>query len=187
MAETVTTFCRICEALCGLRVTVEGGKIQQIDPDPEHVATDGFACVKGLKQHRLYDSPDRVRFPMKRVGRDWQRVSWEQALAEIGAKLKALLGVSGPDAIAMYVGTAAGFSILHPIFAPGARQVRALFVTGGNPLITMPNAARLRDALAELELLVVLDIFRNETASLAHYVLPCTSPFERADLPFIFR
>jgi anaerobic selenocysteine-containing dehydrogenase len=446
MRETVTTFCRICEALCGLRVTRDGGKVIAIEPDPSHVATEGFACVKGLKQHRLYDSPDRVRFPMKRVGDEWQRISWPQALAEIGAKLRSLVGERGADAIAMYVGTAAGFSVLHPIFAqgfmtglgargmyssatqdcsskfavarhvygfpftqpfpdvdrtqclivvganpvvskwsflqvsnpakrlkeierrggrvyvvdprrtetakvagehvfirpgtdvffylaflneliatggvdrdrvtrfmtgfedvarlvaawpaerteavtgipaatlrgmvaayraadgaalysstgvnmggrgvlafwlqevinavsgnldraggtlvgrglidfarfgvrtgsllrtdrsrigdfpsvndafpggvladeiltPGDRQVRALFVTGGNPLITMPNAGRLRDALSALELLVVLDIFRNETASLAHYVLPCTSPFERADLPFIF-
>jgi len=51
MAETVTTFCRICEALCGLEVTVKGGRIRSIAPDPAHVATDGFASVKGLKQH----------------------------------------------------------------------------------------------------------------------------------------
>src|SRR5689334_13681299 len=116
---TVTTFCRICEALCGLEVTVEDGTIRRIDPDPTHVATAGFACVKGLKQHRLYDSPDRVRFPMKRVGDEWRRLSWDEALGEIGAKLRALLGARGADAIAMYVGTAAGFSILHPIFAQG--------------------------------------------------------------------
>ena len=69
MAETVTTFCRICEALCGLDVTVEGGTIQRHRPRPASTSRrDGFACVKGLKQHRLYDSPDRLRFPMKRVG-----------------------------------------------------------------------------------------------------------------------
>jgi anaerobic selenocysteine-containing dehydrogenase len=64
--------------------------------------------------------------------------------------------------------------------------VRALFVTGGNPLITMANAGRLREAFEKLELLVTLDIFRNETGSVAHYVLPCTSPLERPDLPFVF-
>jgi len=64
--------------------------------------------------------------------------------------------------------------------------VRALFVTGGNPLITMANAGRLRDAFGKLELLVTLDLFRNETGSVAHYVLPCTSPLERPDLPFVF-
>ena len=68
MAETVTTFCRICESLCGLEVTVEDGAITRIRPDDEHVATAGFACIKGVKQHRLYASPDRLRFPMRRTG-----------------------------------------------------------------------------------------------------------------------
>jgi anaerobic selenocysteine-containing dehydrogenase len=61
-----------------------------------------------------------------------------------------------------------------------------LFVTGGNPLLTMPNGGRLREAFEALELLVVLDVLPGETASLAHYVLPCTSPFQRPDLLFIF-
>ena len=444
--ETRTTFCRICEALCGLEVDVVDGAVVDIRPDPHHVATGGFACPKGLKQHRILGSPDRLRYPLKRVGDRFERVSWEQALSEIGAKVRALVAERDPDTVAMYVGTAAGFSILHPIFAqgfmdgvgsqsmyasatqdcankfavathvygfpftqpfpdvertrcliivganpvvskwsflqvpnparhlkdisarggkvyvvdprrtetakvadahvfirpnsdvffylsflheliaqggvdrervdrfmtgfedvatlaaawppertaavtgieravlcemvetyrtadgaalysstgvnmggngslafwlqevinavagnldrrggvlvghgifdfarfskkhgvltktrtsrlgnftavndafpggmladeiltPGARQVRALFVTGGNPLITMPNADRLRDAFEDLELLVVLDIFLNETASLAHYVLPTTAPLQRPDLPFLF-
>ena len=79
-----------------------------------------------------------------------------------------------------------GGLLADEILTPGENQVRALFVTGGNPLITMPNASRLREALGQLELLVTLDLFKNETGSLAHYVLPCTSPLERPDLPFIF-
>jgi len=72
------------------------------------------------------------------------------------------------------------------ILTEGKGQLRGLFVTGGNPLITMANAQRLRGAFSKLELLVCLDIHESETASLAHYVLPCTSPFQRPDLPFIF-
>jgi formate dehydrogenase len=79
-----------------------------------------------------------------------------------------------------------GGLLADEILTPGEKQVRALFVTGGNPLITMPNAGRLRRALQDLELLVVLDILPTETASLAHYVLPCTSPLQRPDLPFLF-
>jgi formate dehydrogenase len=72
------------------------------------------------------------------------------------------------------------------ILTPGDKQLRALFVTGGNPLITMPNSNRLREAFSKLELLVTLDILPNETGALAHYMLPCTTPLERPDLPFIF-
>ncbi len=446
MLETKTTFCRICEALCGLQVDVEDNRVVAVRADDDHVATQGFGCTKGLKQHRLYDSPDRLLYPMKRVGDGFERTSWQDSITSIGSEVARIRGRYGPDAIAMYVGTAAGFSSLHPIFAqgfmtglgsksmyssatqdcankfavarevygfpftqpfpdithteclivvganpvvskwsflqvsnpakhlkeiearggriffvdprrtesakiagehvfirpgtdvffylgflnallaadgvdrervarhmtglaeierlaapwtperteevtripaatlremvavyraakgaaiysstgvnmggngalafwlqevinaisgnldrrggtlvghgiidfprfgvkngvlmrsdrsrigdlpavndafpggvladeiltPGDRQVRALFVTGGNPLITMANSGRLRRAFEKLELLVVLDIFLNETASLAHYALPATSPFERADLPFIF-
>jgi len=79
-----------------------------------------------------------------------------------------------------------GGMLADEILTPGPRQVRALFVTGGNPLITMPNAARLRDAFRDLELLVCVDVFLNETASLADYVLPATAPLQRPDLPFVF-
>lgn len=118
MSETHSTFCRICEASCGLEVTVEEGRVTQVRPDAEHVATRGYACVKGLKQHRMFDTPDRLRFPLKRVEGRYVRVSWTQAIAEIGAKVRALREVH-PNSIGMYVGTAAGFSVLHPVFAQG--------------------------------------------------------------------
>ena len=121
MTETHHTFCRICEALCGLEVTTEGDRIVQIRPDRAHVATEGYGCVKGLKQHKMYDSPDRLQYPLKRVGKRFERVSWEQATSEIGAKVKALRAIH-PDRVAMYVGTAAGFGVLHPIFAAGFMQ-----------------------------------------------------------------
>jgi formate dehydrogenase len=119
MPETHITFCRICEALCGLEVMVEDGEIREIRPDARHVATEGFACFKGLKQHRLYASPDRLKHPQKRVGGSWQRVSWEETLSEIGATVRRICEQHRPDAIAMYVGTAAGFGVLHPVFAQG--------------------------------------------------------------------
>lgn len=113
------SFCRICESLCGLEITLKGDEVVSILPDKEHVATRGFACPKGLKQHKMYDSPDRLLYPMKRDGKDWGRVSWDQAYKEIGEKVAQLRKEHGPDSIAMYVGTAAGFSALHPVFAQG--------------------------------------------------------------------
>jgi formate dehydrogenase len=118
MAQTTHTFCRICEALCGLEVDVEGGTVVDIRPDAEHVATAGFACPKGLKQHRILASPDRLLHPLERSGDEFRRVTWDRALEQIGTKVRELVA-DDPDSVAMYVGTAAGFSILHPIFAQG--------------------------------------------------------------------
>ncbi|MEM6290524.1 MAG: molybdopterin-dependent oxidoreductase [Myxococcota bacterium] len=114
------TFCRICEASCGLRVDVDDGRVTRIRPDAEHVGTSGFACTKGLHQHELYDSPDRLRHPMKRADDgSVASVSWRTAMDDIGRRVAEIRREHGPDAIAMYVGTAAGFSVLHPIFAQG--------------------------------------------------------------------
>ncbi|MBW2508485.1 MAG: molybdopterin-dependent oxidoreductase [Deltaproteobacteria bacterium] len=122
MAETVQTFCRICEALCGLEVTVEGDEVVDIKPDDEHVATRGYGCLKGLKQHKMYGTPDRLLYPMQRIDGELQRVSWDDALGSIGSKVRELIDNDGPDSIAMYVGTAAGFGVLHPVFAAGFMQ-----------------------------------------------------------------
>lgn len=117
--ETHHTFCRICESLCGLEVTVDAGVVTRIRPDDLHVGTSGFACIKGVKQHRLYASPDRLVAPMRRDGDVWTAVAWPEAEADIGARVRRIVDEHGPDSVAMYVGTAAGFSVLHPIFAKG--------------------------------------------------------------------
>lgn len=119
--EQKQTFCRICESSCGLNVTLDQGRVIDIAPDKAHIGTQGFACMKGLQQHRMYDSPDRLKQPMKRVQGQFVPISWKQALREIGQRVKKIQAVSR-DASAMYVGTAAGFSILHPIFAQGFMQ-----------------------------------------------------------------
>jgi anaerobic selenocysteine-containing dehydrogenase len=119
-SQTHHTFCRICEALCGLEVTTEDGRIVAIRPDAEHVATDGFSCVKGLKQYRMYDSSDRLMHPLRRTpSGTYERSSWDDSLAQIGQKVAQLRRDHGPESIAMYVGTAAGFGVLHPIFGQG--------------------------------------------------------------------
>jgi len=122
MAETVQTFCRICEALCGLEVTVDGDHVVDIKPDTDHVATNGYGCLKGLKQHRIYNTPDRLLYPMQRIDGELRRVSWDDALGSIGGKVRELIDNHGRDSIALYVGTAAGFGVLHPVFAQGFMQ-----------------------------------------------------------------
>ncbi len=60
--------------------------------------------------------------------------------------------------------------------------VKALFVSSGNPVLSIGGEARMREALEGLELLVCIDIYRNATAEYAHYVLPAAGAFEREDI-----
>ncbi len=118
MTETHTTFCRICEALCGLEAEVDGGRVVALRPDAAHVATRGYACIKGLKQADYLRSPDRLMHPLVRRGDQLVRATWDGALGEIG-RVVARERAIHPDRVAMYVGTAAGFGVLHPVFAQG--------------------------------------------------------------------
>jgi anaerobic selenocysteine-containing dehydrogenase len=60
--------------------------------------------------------------------------------------------------------------------------VRALVVVAGNPVLSVGGGERMREALSRLELLVCVDLYRNATGELAHYLLPATDMFERRDI-----
>ncbi len=115
----VTTFCRICEAQCGLVARVDGDRIIAVQPDRDHVVSRGYVCVKGLTLEHVRASPDRLTHPLKRVGRRYERISWEQALAEIGAKVRALRAAHGDDAVGLYFGNPISFSPIVPLVIAG--------------------------------------------------------------------
>jgi anaerobic selenocysteine-containing dehydrogenase len=124
MVQENTTYCRICEVTCGLVATVEDGRVTKLRPDPDHVVSRGYSCPKGLAAHELTHDPDRVLHPMKRTASGWERISWEQAIGEIGAKLNALRAAHGPDAIALYTGNPSGYAYAHRIYS--ANWMKAL-------------------------------------------------------------
>lgn len=122
MVVEKTTFCRICENQCGLRVQVENERITQVLPDAEHVASHGYACIKGLKLENIRASPDRITTPLKKQNGSFVPISWEQALAEIGAKVQALRQRHGNHSIGVYYGNPVSFSFLIPTFVNGFAQ-----------------------------------------------------------------
>ncbi len=60
--------------------------------------------------------------------------------------------------------------------------IKALFVFAGNPLLSIGGEARMRESFKSLELIVIIDLYRNATAELADYVLPAADMFERSDI-----
>ncbi len=132
-ARSQLTFCRICEATCGLRATIEGDRIVEVEPDRDHVVSRGYACIKGLRYHEVHHSPDRLRVPLKRVGDRFEEISWAQALDEIGRKVRTLVQSRGGDSVAAYLGNPISFSLLPPILTSAFLQglgSRNLFQTG---------------------------------------------------------
>jgi anaerobic selenocysteine-containing dehydrogenase len=83
-----------CPDTCAMRVTVEGGRVVRIQGDPEHATTQGVLCTKVSRYAERTYHDERVTFPMKRIGAKGQgefvRVSWDEALADIATRLKAI-------------------------------------------------------------------------------------------------
>ena len=69
MTETVTAVrtCPLCEATCGLELTLSDGVIESIRGDAEDVFSHGFICPKGFALKALHEDPDRVRTPLIRT------------------------------------------------------------------------------------------------------------------------
>ncbi len=110
--HTKRTYCRICEAHCGLKVEVDEAaqRVVAVRPDREHPVSAGYCCVKGLSVGATHHDEDRLDYPMKRVGSRFERVSWSQAIEEIGARVRDLIAEHGPRAVGMYTGNPTYFS-----------------------------------------------------------------------------
>jgi formate dehydrogenase len=120
MAERVVTFCRICEAHCGMVATVEDGRVTQLRPDPDHPLSSGYACPKGIAMTDVQNDPDRVLRPLrKNAAGEFERVSWDEALADIGTRLRAVREQHGPDSIGWYMGNPGAFSYSHTLWVKG--------------------------------------------------------------------
>src|SRR4051794_14139612 len=114
------TFCRICEAHCGMVATVEDGRVTQLRPDAEHPLSSGYACPKGIAMTDVQNDPDRVLHPLRKTpGGDFERVTWDQALADIGDRLRAVKREHGSNSIGWYMGNPGAFSYSHTLWVKG--------------------------------------------------------------------
>ena len=128
MSTSHLRTCHLCEANCGVIIETEGRTILSIKGDPENPLSRGHVCPKSTALADLENDPDRLRAPVKRVGDDWQPIGWDQAYAEIAAKIAAIRQKGGEAA--MYIGnpTAHNYSISPQL--PSLRKAlgaRAIF------------------------------------------------------------
>ncbi len=103
----IKTVCpRNCFDTCSIVATVQDGKITRIDGDPDHPITRGHLCAKGYSYLSRTYSPERLKYPLKRVGERGKgkmiRVSWDEAMGEIASRLKALRSKYGGETLIEY-------------------------------------------------------------------------------------
>src|SRR3954451_2383955 len=121
MSEQKITFCRICEAHCGMVATVEDGRVVKLRPDRDHPLSQGYACPKGIAMVDVQNDPDRVTHPLRRRpdGSGFDRVGWDEALDDIGTRLRATIDRHRPKSVGWYMINPGAFSYSHPLWVKG--------------------------------------------------------------------
>ena len=124
MTDTRTAYrtCPLCEAGCGLEITVEiskkGGhdeqRVTRIRGDMDDVFSHGYICPKGSTLKQLHEDPDRLRRPLVKRNGVHVEVTWPEAWDEVAGRLGDIIERHGREAVAAYLGN------------PGAHNIGAL-------------------------------------------------------------
>lgn len=106
MAEPRLHFraCNLCEAMCGLRIEVEGERVRSIRGDPDDPFSRGFLCPKATALEDVHVDPDRLKHPLRRTGDGWTRIGWEEAFDEVVRRIGEIQARHGPDSVGIYLG-----------------------------------------------------------------------------------
>ncbi|MDM4141980.1 MULTISPECIES: molybdopterin-dependent oxidoreductase [Mycobacterium] len=125
--------CPLCEAMCGLEIHVEDGRVTGIRGNRDDVWSRGHLCPKGTSLAALHDDPDRIRAPMIKVDGQWQEVSWDAAFRRCTELLTPVIEKYGIGAVTAYTGNplAHSFSL--------ARYAGVLMGMSGMPVTYSPG------------------------------------------------
>ncbi len=105
-------MCNLCEATCGLLLTidptVDGGRVTGVRGNPADPLSRGHICPKGVALGDIHADPDRLRRPVRRVGDGadarFEEIGWDEALDLVADRLAATVDDHGEDALAIYLG-----------------------------------------------------------------------------------
>lgn len=123
MGQWHKTGCVLCAQNCGLEVFVENNRIAKVRGDRDNPRSKGYVCRKGVNIAAYQHHGDRLTHPLKKVNGSFQRISWDQAIAEIASRIGEIVGEHGPRSFAYMGGGGQG---CHFEAAFGVRLLRAL-------------------------------------------------------------
>ena len=213
--------CHLCEAMCGVAIEVKDGRIASIKGDENDPLSKGHICPKAVALQDLHEDPERLRQPMRKTARGWQKIDWDEAFDLVARRLHQIRKEHGRNSIGVYLGNPNvhnhgslvatmpflraigsqirfsatsndqlphmlaslemfGHQILFPI--PDIDNTDLFICIGANPmasngsLMTVPDVrGRLKALKQRGGKLVVIDPRRTETAKLAdefHFIRP---------------
>ncbi|MFG2431907.1 molybdopterin oxidoreductase family protein [Streptomyces sp. NPDC048590] len=173
-SRTALRVCPLCEAACGLTLTVEGSRVTGARGDREDVLSQGFICPKGASFGGLDGDPDRLRTPLVRTDGVLREATWGEAFALIAERIPDLVDQHGPQSVGVYLGnpnvhTMAGG--LYPPLLLAALGTRNVFTA--STLDQMPKHVSSGLLFGDAHAIPVPDLDRT-----AHLLLIGANPME---------
>lgn len=115
--KVVRTICFDCHAKCGVLLHVKDNQIVKVEGDPNHPVSQGMVCCKGLSAQQIHAHPDRLKYPLRRVGPrgadQWEEISWTEAMDEIEQNIRKITEKYGEGAFIIGQGTGRGWNHWH--------------------------------------------------------------------------
>lgn len=175
MSRTALRICPLCEATCGLTLTIDdGGRVTRARGDRDDVFSKGFICPKGAAFPALDSDPDRLRAPLVRVDGVLREATWEEAFDAVAAGLRPVVERYGPHAVGLVLGnpnvhTMAG-ALYPPVLLAGL-GTRSLFTA--STLDQMPKHVSSGLLFGDANAIPVPDLDRTD-----HLLLIGANPLE---------
>jgi anaerobic selenocysteine-containing dehydrogenase len=118
MSRTALRICPLCEATCGLTLTIEGTTVTHARGDREDVFSHGFVCPKGAAFGALDADPDRLTKPLIRKNGKLREAGWDEAFDVIAARIRPLIEAYGPNAVGVVLGNPNVHTLAGNLYPP---------------------------------------------------------------------
>ncbi|MFI6563173.1 molybdopterin oxidoreductase family protein [Streptomyces sp. NPDC050534] len=118
MSRTALRICPLCEATCGLTLTIDGTRVTGARGDREDVFSKGFICPKGASFGAVDGDPDRLRAPLVRKDGELREVTWEEAFDAVAAGLRPVVERYGPHAVGVVLGNPNVHTMAGALYPP---------------------------------------------------------------------
>ncbi|MFF7925071.1 molybdopterin oxidoreductase family protein [Streptomyces mirabilis] len=117
-SRTALRVCPLCEATCGLTLTIEGTRVTGARGDRDDVFSKGFICPKGASFGAADGDPDRLRTPLVRTDGELREATWQEAFDAIAAGLGPIVEQYGPHALGIVLGNPNVHTMAGALYPP---------------------------------------------------------------------
>ncbi|MEZ3182052.1 molybdopterin oxidoreductase family protein [Streptomyces pimonensis] len=118
MSRTALRVCPLCEATCGLTLTIDDGRVTGARGDRADVFSKGFVCPKGAAFGAVDSDPDRLRAPLVRVDGELREATWAEAFDAVAAGTRSVVDRHGPHAVGIVLGNPNVHTVAGALYPP---------------------------------------------------------------------